>query len=166
MEDLALQAAEALAITSHGDQKYGEHPYVKHLRDVAKVLMRFGITDKDMLCAALLHDTVEDTPTTLNHIKLMFGNRVADLVHRVTNEPGKNRKERHKLTYPKIAASDDAITLKLADRIANTEESIDTEADILEMYAKEYLGFREQLYKPGSHDAMWRHLDFLMGFEQ
>jgi (p)ppGpp synthase/HD superfamily hydrolase len=96
----------------------------------------------------------------------MFGRRVADLVHRVTNEEGKNRRERHEKTYPKIQASDDAITLKLADRIANIEASYElNDEGKMEMYAKEYKGFRDKLYKPGSHDAMWRHLDFLIGYD-
>jgi len=162
---LALQAAQAMAALAHKDQKYGEHPYTKHLADVVGVLKRFRVTDEDILTAGWLHDIVEDTPTTLNHIEIMFGRRVSDLVHRVTNEAGVNRKARHELTYPKIKASDDAITLKLADRIANTEESISTKADILKMYQKEYPGFRKELYKPGSHDSMWRHLDFLMSHE-
>jgi (p)ppGpp synthase/HD superfamily hydrolase len=159
---LAIQAAKALAATAHGDQKYGEHPYTKHLADVAEVLGRFGVSDEDMLCAAWLHDSVEDTETTVNQIHIMFGSRVADLVHRVTNEEGKNRRERHEKTYPKIMASDDAITLKLADRIANVESSLDDQ-DKLKMYKKEYPNFRLKLYKPGKHDAMWRHLDFLIG---
>jgi (p)ppGpp synthase/HD superfamily hydrolase len=164
---LALQAAQALAATSHGDQKYGETlPYVKHLADVVEVLKRFNVTDEEMLIAGWLHDVVEDTSTSLLHVELTFGRRVADLVHRVTNEEGKNRRERHEKTYPKIQASDDAITLKLADRIANIEFSyIANDEDKLKMYAKEYKGFREKLYKPGVHDAMWRHLDFLIGYD-
>lgn len=162
---LALQAAQELVAEYHKFQKYGEHPYTKHLADVVEVLKRFNVTDEDLLVAGWLHDSLEDTVLPAFNIEAMFGQRVLDLVQRVTNEHGKNRKERHTLTYPKIKASDDAITLKLADRIANTEESIDTQADILQMYLKEYPSFREMLYKPGTHDAMWRHLDFLMGFE-
>ena len=163
MKSQVLQSAQALAAMAHNGQKYGEHPYTKHLADVVEVLNRFKVSDENILVAAWLHDSVEDTSTTVNHIKLMFGEKVADLVYRVTNEAGKNRKERHILTYPKIQASDDAIILKLADRIANTEESINTKADILQMYVKEYSDFRSKLYKPGLHDTMWRHLDFLMG---
>jgi (p)ppGpp synthase/HD superfamily hydrolase len=164
---LALQAAQALAATAHKDQTYGETlPYVKHLADVVGVLKRFNINDEDLLVAGWLHDVVEDTDTTVNQVELMFGRRVADLVHRVTNEEGKNRRERHEKTYPKIQASDDAITLKLADRIANIEASYElNDEGKMEMYAKEYKGFRTKLYKPGVHDAMWRHLDFLIGYD-
>lgn len=163
---LALQAAEALASTAHEGQMYGEYPYTKHLAHVVEVLKRFNITDEDMLVAGWLHDTVEDTDTTLLQITATFGSRVADLVYRVTNESGKNRRERHEKTYPKIMASDDAITLKLADRIANIESCFDTADDKMSMYIKEYEGFRNKLYKPGTHDAMWRHLDFLIGYNE
>lgn len=166
MDMQALQAAEAIAEQAHGDQKYGELPYIKHLGDVVAVLMRFGVKDQDMLCAGWLHDSLEDTKLSPLVIEATFGRRTLDLVQRVTNEPGVNRKERHAKTYPKIIASDDALTLKLADRIANIEFGVATKADILKMYKKEYKGFRKALHKDGKHDAMWRHLDFLLGFEQ
>lgn len=162
MNQLKISAAEAMAVAAHGEQKYGDQPYGKHLAHVVEVLLRFGIRDEDMVAAAWLHDSVEDTEMSLLQIEATFGKRTKDLVHRVTNEEGKNRKERHIKTYPKIAESDDAITLKLADRIANTESSID-DKDKLKMYQKEYKSFRNYLYKQGMHDAMWRHLDFLTG---
>jgi (p)ppGpp synthase/HD superfamily hydrolase len=158
----AIEAAQAFAVSSHGDQKYGEQPYAVHLAHVTEVLKRFGITDEDLIVAGWLHDTVEDTSATLLQIEAMFGRRVMDLVYRVTNEQGKNRKERHEKTYPKIQESEDATTLKLADRIANTEASLEDEGKF-KMYQKEYESFRLKLYKPGKHDSMWRHLDFLMG---
>src|SRR5574343_375545 len=101
---LALQAAEALATTAHKDQMYGDKPYIYHLQYVVEVLKRFNISDENILVAGLLHDIVEDTDTTVFAITAMFGSRVADLVHRVTNEEGKNRRERHEKTYPKIQA--------------------------------------------------------------
>ena len=163
MESLAIQAAVAFATMAHKNQKYGEEPYTVHLKHVHDVLKRFKVDDEEILIAAWLHDTLEDTEATYFQIESTFGVGVADLVYRVTNEVGKNRKERHVKTYPKIQGSDRAITLKLADRIANTERSVDTQDPILEMYAKEYTGFREAFHKPGHNEAMWRHLDFLMG---
>lgn len=163
MSTLAIQAAEAFASVQHADQKYGEESYTKHLAHVAEVLRRFSFTSEDLQVAAWLHDTVEDTGASLTQIEMMFGRNVADIVGRVTNEPGKNRKERHAKTYPKIQASVDATTLKLADRIANVEASIETASDKLGMYQKEHKSFRSLLYKSGVHEGMWRHLDFLIG---
>lgn len=163
MKSLAIQAAASVAAMKHGEQKYGNKPYTVHLAHVVEVLERFNITDEDMIVAAWLHDSVEDTDMTISQVEIMFGKRVGDLVHRVTNEPGKNRRERHEKTYGKILESDDAITLKLADRIANVEYSLESsDHDKVKMYLKEYEGFRGKLHKDGKHDAMWRHLDFLL----
>jgi (p)ppGpp synthase/HD superfamily hydrolase len=164
MNSLAIKAAAVFAATKHKDQKYGENaPYTEHLAHVAEVLRRFKQDSEDLQVAAWLHDTVEDTDATLSQIELLFGRNVADLVGRVTNEPGKNRKERLEKTYPKIQASRDATTLKLADRIANVERSVQGDEKKFEMYKKEYSNFKTLLQKEGEHEAMWRHLDFLIG---
>ena len=164
MDTLAIKAAQAFASVKHKGQKYGQNdPYTKHLAHVAEVLRRFKFNTEDLQVAAWLHDTVEDTDATVSQIETMFGRKVADIVGRVTNEPGKNRKERHAKTYPKIQASLDATTLKLADRIANMEVSVEDSSTQLEMYRKEHKAFKSLLYKPGVHDGMWRHLDFLIG---
>lgn len=164
MDSLAIQAAQAFASVKHEGQKYGDtEPYTKHLAHVAEVLLRFKFDDEDLIVAAWLHDSVEDTDATITQIEMMFGRRVADIVGRVTNEPGKNRKERHAKTYPKIQKSMDATTIKLADRIANVESSVEASSDKLGMYRKEHEAFKALLHKDGVHDAMWRHLDFLIG---
>ncbi len=164
MKSLAIQAAEAFAATAHKDQKYGEEqPYTTHLGHVVEVLQRFKFEDEDLQVAAWLHDVVEDTEVTITQIEMMFGRNVADIVGRVTNEPGQNRKERHAKTYPKIQGSVDATTLKLADRIANVESCVQDADDKFKMYRKEHKAFQSLLHKPGVHDAMWRHLDFLIG---
>ena len=160
-----VKAAASVAAVKHKDQLYGKvHPYVKHLKDVSDVLTRFGVDDPEMHAAAWLHDVVEDTDMTVDQLKMIFGGRIADLVYRVTNEPGKNRKERHEKTYGKIKSSEDAVQLKLADRIANVEQSfLEGNPDMLGMYRKEHVSFKEVLHTAGQHEAMWRHLDFLIG---
>jgi (p)ppGpp synthase/HD superfamily hydrolase len=164
MNTLAIKAAQAFASVKHKDQVYGENePYTTHLGHVAEVLRRFKFDSEDLQVAAWLHDVVEDTDATITQVEMMFGRNVADLVGRVTNEPGKNRKERHAKTYPKIQASLDATTLKLADRIANLEVSVENSSPQLQMYRKEHSAFKSLLYKPGVHEGMWRHIDFLIG---
>jgi hypothetical protein len=102
--------------------------------------------------------------TPLPH-KGIFGNvsetRSRQSFTRVTSEPGPNRSERHKLTYPKIAAFPDAITVKLADRIANVEASTRDNPSLLSMYHSEYPGFRSALIGHGGDPALWAHLDQL-----
>jgi (p)ppGpp synthase/HD superfamily hydrolase len=160
-KELQLRAAQSFAEVAHEGQKYGDEPYTVHLKAVAMVLCRFGCTDEHLLSAAFLHDVVEDTDVTIDQVNLCFGKRVADLVYRVTNEPGANRMARHVATYPKIKESEDAVMLKLADRIANVEASVE-DPDKMKMYTKEWPFFKESLYTPGLHEPMWKHLVKLM----
>lgn len=169
-----IDRARVLAIRVHGDQKYGSRPYSYHLESVVKVLERFGLnsaTAPTIIIAAWLHDSIEDTPLTRDDIAAQFGRVVAELVWRVTNEDGKNRKARHLVTYPKIRADEAAVILKLADRIANVFES-DLNFDgtvknqkLLEMYRKEHGEFRAALYRMSDNAVtikMWEYIDGLI----
>jgi (p)ppGpp synthase/HD superfamily hydrolase len=155
----ALRVARFFATVKHAGQLYSGVPYTHHLAAVEAVLVRFGVDDEVMRCAAWLHDSVEDTGTKLKEIAEMFGDDVAELVGAVTNEKGENRKIRAALTYPKIRKTPRAVTLKLADRIANVENG----GKLLEMYAKEYEDFKRALYTPGENEEMWARLDLLLG---
>lgn len=153
-----LRWAKFFATVKHGDQHYAGIPYTHHLQSVEYVLRRFGIESHEMLTAAWLHDVCEDCGVKKKEIKEMFGSEVAELVDAVTNVPGPNRKVRAALTYPKIRALPLAVTLKLADRIANVEHG----GDLVEMYAKEYEDFKRALYTQGQNEEMWAHLDKLL----
>lgn len=155
-----VEKARKIALIAHGDQKYGNQPYSVHLEAVAGILQRFGYNDEEMLASAFLHDSLEDTDLSEEVVR-EFGDRVLRAVKAVTNEQGANRKERNAKTYPKIKANPDALVLKLADRIANVEASLANSPDKLEMYRKEYAGFREALYDPKAL-SMWDHLDRLL----
>lgn len=141
-----LERAIELAITAHQGQTYGKWPYIYHLADVVGVLRRFGIDSKVLHAAGWLHDAVEDTDLTIEQVAQDCGPEVADIVYRVTDEPGRNRKERKEKTYPKLAQSVDAITVKLADRIANVEASKMGNPGLLEMYRQEHGRFVAELF--------------------
>jgi (p)ppGpp synthase/HD superfamily hydrolase len=90
---------------------------------------------------------------------------VADIVYRVTDDPGRSRKERKEKTYPKLAKSVDAITVKLADRIANVEASKMGNPGLLEMYRREHGRFVAELFPVSGSEptlGMWLHLQRLM----
>ena len=72
------------AVKYHGDQcrKSGE-PYIIHPLNVAYILAEMGLDDSS-ICAALLHDVVEDTEVTDNDLRKEFGNEIADMVAGVT----------------------------------------------------------------------------------
>lgn len=163
--------AVELAMMAHGRQKYGPLEYAYHLRCVENVIRRFFKSDKPYVwalrTAAWLHDIVEDTDITLEVVRASFGEYVADMVYGVTDEPGKNRKERKAATLSKTAAKEMRVILKLADRIANTEEGLAWDNSLIDMYRKEYPSFREALYNPDHKPKvhrMWSHLDRLMDY--
>lgn len=158
----------------HAKQKYGENlPYTAHLRAVADVAVEYGLSE-EIVQAAWLHDTLEDTDATLYDLQVRFGREVASLVYSVTDEKGKNRKERAEKTYPKIRMGGwEAITLKLADRIANVRHSTLSNRGLLKMYEKEYPTFKAALKSEFDLisvplwvryrlDAMWKELDKLL----
>ena len=158
-----VQNARTLAEYAHQEQKYGEHPYTYHLKNVHDILIKHGIDDQDILCAAWLHDIIEDTDYTVEKLFTLFGRSVTQIVWAVTNEQGKNRAERHSKTYPKIREyGKPAVAVKLADRIANVTESVKNNPGLLTMYEKEYKGFKDALYQAGELDSMWTELDQLL----
>ena len=159
-----IDKARKFAIEKHGNQKYGDHPYVYHLDSVLSVLKEFGIDDNEILISAILHDTLEDTDTTDQEISSFFGESVLNIVRCVTNESGKNRKERIKKTYEKIKNNYKATILKIADRISNARESKKNSSKLFEMYLREYPDFRQNLKQTvldSKTKKMWDELDQL-----
>jgi (p)ppGpp synthase/HD superfamily hydrolase len=167
----SLLRAKIISRSRHEGQEWGNKPYTAHLAAVENVLRRFGFEDYDLRAAAYLHDILEDTDTTVEDLKEHFSERILKMVEAVTDEPGKNRKERHQKTLVKIAGFADATILKMADRIANVEESWATHDRRLFMYQKEYRGFRKALRLEEPTEVrdleileMWHHLDYLLGW--
>ena len=123
----AVDGAVTFATRFHGDQKRPTGaPYVEHLLEALEVLVRgAGVSDPDVLCAAVLHDVVEDTPCTIAGVRAAFGDRIADMVAWVTipEAPEGADKKAVKEAYLKRLADapDDAILVKLADRASNVQ---------------------------------------------
>jgi len=151
--------ARMAAVKAHSNQTYADiFPYEKHLDDVVEILKRFGYSGK-FIVAGLLHDSMEDDAISYNDLKRHFDIDVAEIVYCVTDELGRNRKEKKEKTLPKIASNPDAIIVKLADRIANIEQG-----GKVDMYAAEYAEFKGALYLNTPKDAkpMWLHLEKLL----
>ncbi len=128
MSDL-IERAKDYATMAHQriDQrrKYSKQPYEVHLQEVATLVA--GVTDdEEEIAAAWLHDTVEDTPATLEDIEENFGQSVAELVEELTDvsKPSDgNRAKRKALDRSYLAqASPRAKTVKLADLIDNCRD--------------------------------------------
>ena len=159
-DEKLLREAIMVARAAHGEQRYDNiFPYEKHLMDVVDILSDNGYDIKLQICGAL-HDIVEDCDVSYNKIKDYFGEDVAEIVYCVTDELGRNRKERKAKTLPKIASNPDAVIVKLADRIANIQHG-----GKVDMYAKEYSNFRDTLKQPDQlAKPLWDTLDKLMNY--
>lgn len=161
-----IKKARTYAQRVHNIQAYGEcYPYYKHLEDVYNVLLKFGFSeekDLDILVAAWLHDSIEDTNTSYSDLKKEFGENIAEIVFCMTDEMGRNRKEKKAKTYPKIRSNSKSVILKVADRIVNTEFSKSQQSPQFEMYKKEFEEFQYHLRIYRQIDEMWNHLDSLL----
>lgn len=158
------QIVRSFAIAAHGDQKYGDRPYVYHLDAVARLAEPYGV---DATVIAYLHDTVEDTGITVQDIEHKFGPKIAQCVGLLTDEPGANRKERKVKTYAKLAVvtgpSEIALVVKTADRLANVRAClVDQKQSLLAVYLSEHPVFRRSAYRSGLCDPLWEELDLLL----
>jgi GTP diphosphokinase / guanosine-3',5'-bis(diphosphate) 3'-diphosphatase len=122
-----ILAASAFAAEKHrGQRRKGAEasPYINHPIAVANLLTReAGITDPITLCAALLHDTIEDTATTPMELADAFGTDVASVVVEVTDDKSLDKAERKRLQIVHAATkSDRAKLVKLADKICNLRD--------------------------------------------
>lgn len=122
-----IERAYIFAADFHRDQRRrsGE-PYINHPVEVARILAKDLRMDEDPICAALLHDTVEDTSATLDDLTERFGSTVAELVDGVTKLTSievSSMDEKQALNLRKmfLAMSKDirVVIIKLADRLHN-----------------------------------------------
>ncbi len=110
-----LMRAVQFARKAHGEQidDNWENYFEAHVCKVGEIVSIIT-SDDDVVCAAYLHDTIEDAGVTRNDIAGRFGDRVADLVMEVTHDGDKE----HGYYFPRLH-SRDAILIKFADRLSN-----------------------------------------------
>ncbi|GEN98987.1 phosphohydrolase [Novosphingobium sediminis] len=123
---LVLDAA-AFAADKHRRQRRKDAeatPYINHPLALATILAQEGgIADAQVIAAALLHDTVEDTETTPAELEARFGPDVAAMVAEVTDDKALPKAERKRLQIARAAhKSPGARLVKLADKIANLRD--------------------------------------------
>ncbi len=128
MNNLAsfIQAASFAAKKHRAQKRKGadEEPYINHPLEVANLLANVGkIEDYNILIAAVLHDTIEDTETTKEEITELFGARVCEMVLEVTDDkslPKDVRKQKQIEHAPHLSAG--AKQIKLSDKISNIRD--------------------------------------------
>ena len=121
-----IQKAYNYALEKHGDQKRksGE-PYIIHPTNVAYTIAEIGL-DEQTICAALLHDVVEDTEVTYEDIEKEFGQEIAEMVDGVTKlkqiehaSIEENQVENYRKMFLAMGKDIRVIIIKLADRLHN-----------------------------------------------
>ena len=122
-----LMKALAFAADKHRDQRRKNQdasPYINHPIDLANILCNEGrVDDIEVICAALLHDTVEDTETTFEDIESEFGKPIQQIVKDVTDDKSLNKAVRKQKQIEHAAhVSDKAKLVKLADKISNLRD--------------------------------------------
>lgn len=102
-------------------------PYINHPIDVATELTKAGIEDPDVLAAALLHDTVEDTDTSEAELLAAFGTEITMLVMECTDDKGMSKvaRKRHQISHSE-GISDKGKLVKLADKYSNMKSLFDS----------------------------------------
>lgn len=165
---MTVAEARAFAVTAHGEQRYGDHPYSVHLDAVAKLAESYGATAQVI---AYLHDAVEDTQASLDDVRARFGELVAECVDLLTDAAGANRKERKAKTYARLAtvagAAELALIVKAADRLANVRACVaEQNAGLWQMYRGEHETFRNAAYRAGQCEPLWSELDGLLAPER
>lgn len=171
-----LVSARNFAVQAHGEQKYGNVPYVNHLDNVVSILREFGYSDKPILVAGLLHDCLEDTVTEPNAIRDNFGQDVLTMVAFCTDEEGADRKTRKKKTYERMSRAletapnsdqvilQNAVAVKLADRLSNIRACArDGNERLLNIYRNEHAIFHQTLYIEKIHDTFWQAFSKYLG---
>ena len=132
MNDITLiLRAASFAAHKHRNQRRKDvdaSPYINHPLGLARVLAEEGgITDPATICAALLHDTIEDTDTTQEELESEFGAEIRALVQEVTDDKSLPKVERKRAQVEHAAhISGKAKRVKLADKICNLRDVAST----------------------------------------
>lgn len=124
-----LLKALSFAAHKHKDQRRKDpqaSPYINHPITLANILCNEGhVTDIEVICGALLHDTIEDTETTEEELRLEFGETICGIVMEVTDDVSLSGPERKRMQVEHAAhVSDKAKLVKLADKIANLRDLV------------------------------------------
>lgn len=165
-DGLVLKAAQ-VATQKHAGQERKDlnaSPYIDHPISVARILAEVGgINDPEILAAALLHDTLEDTDTSPEELKAEFGEKVCRLVEEVSDDKSLPKELRKKLQIQHAATlSPGAVLIKLGDKISNVVDVTKTPPnDWGPERRKDYLDWAEAVINncPKVNSALEQHFD-------
>ena len=143
-----------------------ESPYINHPIALANILAQRWVIDENVLCAAILHDTLEDTETTADELREHFGEKITSIVLEVTDDKSLEKSVRKQKQVEHAASiSHEAKLVKLADKIANITDIINTPpADWSNDRKKDYFDWAKAVVDNlrGSHQGLEKDFDDLL----
>ena len=164
---LVIRAAMFAADRHRDQRRRGPQgaPYINHPIAVAECLVTAGVEDPDVLAAALLHDTVEDTDTSPVEIKELFGPRVSSIVAEVTDNKKLSKAERKRRQIASASTkSYEAKLVKLSDKICNLRDLRDCPPNWSDVRIEAYHEFARDVYRGlrGAHADLDSQMDHLL----
>ena len=169
-KELLILRAIDFAARKHRDQRRKDEeasPYINHPISVSLLLAEIGgIADAEVLSAAILHDTLEDTDTTAEELEAAFGMRIRNLVEEVTDDKRLPKAKRKDLQISHAAQlSPDAVLIKLGDKTSNVlHVTHSPPADWNIERRREYLDWAEAVVKkcPRVNRALEAHFAHIL----
>jgi GTP diphosphokinase / guanosine-3',5'-bis(diphosphate) 3'-diphosphatase len=156
---MVLRAYEVAEVAHHGQTRQSGDPYITHPLGVAEILAELGM-DSPAICAAILHDVVEDTDLTRHDLAEEFGEETAVLVDGVTKldriqTSSREEQQAESLRKMLIAMAKDfrVLVIKLADRLHNMRTIHHLRREKQQRIAEETL----QIYAPLAHRLGMQH---------
>jgi guanosine-3',5'-bis(diphosphate) 3'-pyrophosphohydrolase len=149
-----------LAVLAHRDQdrRGRDLPVIAHIIEVVGLLVNAGVSDRVILCAATLHDAVEDAATPADANKMrgdildLLSAEVLELVDKLTKPVGKSSQDRHDFMMEHIKTDWKVALIKLADRTSNIANFHQTEWK--EPKKDSYLSEAEQILSEAMYTCM------------
>ena len=141
-----LKKALKFSEQKHGNQMYGDKPYMYHINNVVDLAKDLGY-DESIQMGCALHDVLEDTDTSDSDIIIHFGYEVYNMVWAVSDIPSHSRSHSKFLTYPNIKNNWKATVVKILDRCSNINQSVElNRPDKFKMYKDEHDIFFQSIH--------------------
>ena len=164
-----LFKALAFSAEKHTKQRrkdVDKSPYINHPISLANILAQRWVIDENVLCAAILHDTLEDTETTVEELQEHFGEKITSIVLEVTDDKSLEKSVRKQKQVEHAASiSHEAKLVKLADKIANITDIINSPPeDWSSNRKKEYFNWARAVVDNlrGAHQGLEKDFDDLI----
>lgn len=153
-----INKAIIMATTCHADQKRKgtDIPYILHPLEAGVIVANMKF-DVDVICAAILHDVLEDAKISLEAIMLMFNPRVAELVGSQSEDKSKTWAERkkHTVEYLKTVNDEDIRIVALGDKLSNMRS----------LY-RDYIEFGDQIWNRFNEKDKAKQGEYYKGLTQ